>query len=117
MKVNTRLTVPTLLLFMASMAWANISTDYDHKASFQNYKTYSWGKIESSDSLWDQRIRDAVGAQLALKGMTVVASGRRCSCERFWEDSRGTHSTRSMTALVEAGDGVDSAGSASQGSL
>ena len=97
MKVNARLAVPTLLLLMASMAWATVSTDYDHKASFQNYKTYSWGKIESSDSLWDQRIKDAVAAQLAAKGMTEVASGGDVVVNAFGK----THSEKTLNTFYD----------------
>jgi hypothetical protein len=38
------------------------------------YKTYSWIKVQSGDSLWDSRIQQDVDAQLAAKGWTKVDS-------------------------------------------
>src|ERR1700747_3750942 len=63
------------LLLVASMAWAEIKTDYDHNANFAGYKTYSWGKVQTSNSLWDQRVKDDVNSQLAAKGLSEVPSG------------------------------------------
>lgn len=63
------------LLLVASMAWAEIKTDYDHNANFARYKTYSWGKVQTSNSLWDQRVKDDVNSQLAAKGLSEVPSG------------------------------------------
>lgn len=67
--------LPLALLFIAAVAWASISTDYDHNVNFSNLKRYSWGKVETQNSLWDQRVRSAVDAQLAAKGWTLVDSG------------------------------------------
>src|SRR5205085_2685363 len=50
-------------------------TDYDHKADFSRYRTYSWGKIDASNPLWADRIMAAVDSQLAAKGWTRVPSG------------------------------------------
>jgi hypothetical protein len=30
---------------------AQVKTDYDHTANFSSYKTYSWLKVQSGDSL------------------------------------------------------------------
>jgi hypothetical protein len=65
----------TALLLVTSAAWASFSTDYDHNVNFSNYKTYSWGKVETTDSLWDQRVKSAVDSQLSAKGWTLVPSG------------------------------------------
>ena len=62
----------TAMMLTAVTAWANIATDYDHKANFARYKTYSWAKVETSDSLWDQRVKNAVNSQLAAKGWSQV---------------------------------------------
>lgn len=43
--------------------------------NFAQYKTYSWGKIQTANGLWDDRVKDAVASQLAAKGLTEVASG------------------------------------------
>jgi hypothetical protein len=53
---------------------AQVKTDYDSSANFASYKTYSWIKVQSGDSLWDSRIQQDVDAQLAAKGWTKVDS-------------------------------------------
>ena len=68
-------TVILAALLLIAAAAAKTTTDYDHKLNFGNYKTYSWGKVETADSLWDQRVKDAVDNQLAAKGWTQVPSG------------------------------------------
>ena len=45
------------------------------KPSFSRYKTYSWQEVKASNSLWDDRIKDAVNAQLVAKGWTQVDNG------------------------------------------
>jgi hypothetical protein len=52
-----------------------VQTDFDHRADFAQYKTYSWQEIKPANSLWDSRIKDAVDGQLQAKGWTPVASG------------------------------------------
>ena len=63
-----------LLLATASFA-QQVKTDYDHKADFSQYKTYSWEKVHTSDALWVDRIKGAVNAALTAKGWTPVESG------------------------------------------
>ena len=76
MKVRNRLAVSfAALLLTAVSAWAGINTDYDHNINFAQYKTYSWGKIQTVNGLWDARVKDAVASQLAAKGLTEVPSG------------------------------------------
>jgi Domain of unknown function (DUF4136) len=62
-------------LFAAVSVMAAITTDYDHKADFAHYKTYSWGKVQTSDGLWDERVKSALASQLASKGLMEVPSG------------------------------------------
>jgi hypothetical protein len=62
------------ILTTASFA-AQVSTDYDHAAKFSAYKTYSWTKVATVDSIWDARVKDAVNRQLSAKGWTLVPSG------------------------------------------
>src|SRR3984893_19088749 len=61
--------------FIVVAAWAGVTTDYDHHANSSHYKTYSWGKIQTANGLWDDRVKDAVAGQLAAKGWTEVPSG------------------------------------------
>jgi hypothetical protein len=71
------------MLLVGAAAWASINTDYDHNANFANYKTYSWGKLQTANSIWDQRVKDAVDSQLAAKGWTLVASGGEVMVNAF----------------------------------
>jgi Domain of unknown function (DUF4136) len=76
MKVQKRFAVVMAgLLLTAVTAWAGINTDYDHNVNFAQYKTYSWGKIQTANDLWDERVKSAVASQLAAKGWTEVPSG------------------------------------------
>ena len=59
----------------ACVAFAAVHTDYDHKADFGRYHTYSWIGVRAGNSLWQDRIAGAVDSQLAAKGWTRVASG------------------------------------------
>jgi hypothetical protein len=77
MKLFRSTAVYTLFLVaILSAAFARqVKTDFDHQASFSQYKTYSWQEIKPANSLWDARIKSAVDAQLAAKGWTQVDNG------------------------------------------
>jgi len=76
MKVQKRFALSLAgILLTAVTAWAGISTDYDHSVDFAPYKTYSWGKIQTTNGLWDARVKDAVASRLAAKGWTEVPAG------------------------------------------
>jgi len=51
-----------------------VHTDYDHHAAFENYHTYYWEKVQTSNPLWESRIRDAVDRDLQAKGWQKVES-------------------------------------------
>ena len=53
----------------------NVKTDYDRRADFTQYKTFSFEKIETKDPLWVDRITAAVGGALTAKGLTQVDTG------------------------------------------
>src|SRR5262249_17722201 len=64
-----------MVLFLAASAFASdVKTDYDRSANFNQYKTYSWDKVQTKDPLWVDRIKNAVDAALTAKGWTQVAS-------------------------------------------
>ena len=66
----------SLLTFLGlGIVYAMVKTDYDHKADFGQYKSYSWLKVEAGDTLWADRITNAVDSQLAAKGWTKAPSG------------------------------------------
>lgn len=75
MKLQVRWALFSVALLVATAAWASITTDYDHNVNFINFKTYSWGKLETGNSIWDERTKSAVDSALAAKGWTQVPSG------------------------------------------
>ena len=52
-----------------------VHTDYDHHVPFEKFHTYSWGKVQTSNPLWVDRIREAVDKDLSEKGWQKEASG------------------------------------------
>jgi hypothetical protein len=54
--------------------FAKVTTDYDHKANFANYHTYSWIGVNVQEPLWIDRIKSAVDSQLTAKGWQKVPS-------------------------------------------
>jgi hypothetical protein len=65
-----------IVLLGATASFAQqVKTDYDRSANFSQYKTYSWEKVQTQDPLWVDRIKEAVNAALAAKGLTPVESG------------------------------------------
>src|SRR5882672_4489950 len=65
-----------IVLLAATASFAQqVKTDYDRSADFNQYKTYSWEKVQTQDPLWVDRIKEAVNAALTAKGMTLVQSG------------------------------------------
>jgi Domain of unknown function (DUF4136) len=57
----------------ATSSAQQVQTDFDHRADFSQYKTYSWEQIKPANSLWTSRIRNAVDNQLSAKGWTPAA--------------------------------------------
>jgi len=76
MKIKSFLAVLFAGFLLTSVAaWAGVTTDYDHNVDFTHYKTYSWGKVQTANGLWDDRVKNAVASQLAAKGFSEVPSG------------------------------------------
>lgn len=76
MKFRRTLTIALLVMALTTAVFADhVSIDYDHAANFAQIKTYSWSKVETANSLWDARVKDAVDKELAAKGWTQVPSG------------------------------------------
>ena len=67
-------TIGALLLSVVAFAAAEVYVDYNHKADFSRYHTYSWLGVNAG-TLWQERIATAVDSQLAAKGWSKVASG------------------------------------------
>jgi hypothetical protein len=77
MKVQNTVFVSIAMFFVLTAASfaQQVKTDYDHKANFGQYRTYSWEKVQTKDPLMVDRIKDAVNAALTAKGWTQVDSG------------------------------------------
>ncbi len=66
----------SLTLFLAACSGLSTSTDYDPAANFGSYSTYSWTSSGgTADDLTNTRIKSAVDAALAAKGLSKVDSG------------------------------------------
>src|SRR4051794_2195632 len=66
-----------------AFAASNVNTDYDHKADFSRFHSYSWIGVRAGTSLWSDRIQADVDSQLAAKGWTRVASGGDATVAAF----------------------------------
>jgi hypothetical protein len=81
MKFFRRLASPLLavLIFsgiaLAQLPDRDVQTDYDKKADFSQYHTYQWMKVQTTNPLWEQRIRDVVDKDLQSKGWQKMESG------------------------------------------
>jgi hypothetical protein len=64
-----------VLLFAGKLSAQDVKTDYDRKADFGKYKTYSWEQVKTKNPLDADRIKNDVNAVLAGKGWTQVNSG------------------------------------------
>ena len=53
---RTSLTLAVAALSATSL-FAATSTDYDHHINFRTYKTFSFYKVQTSDPLFEQRVR------------------------------------------------------------
>jgi hypothetical protein len=52
-----------------------VKTDYDHKADFSQYRTFSFEKVQTADPLLVDRIKSAITTTLMAKGWMQVPSG------------------------------------------
>ena len=76
MKFRKMLAIPLFVIALTTAVFAdNVAVDYDHAKNFNQVKTYSWSKVHTANSLWDDRVKDAVNKELAAKGWTQVPSG------------------------------------------
>jgi hypothetical protein len=67
--------LPALAIGTVVLWAANDKVDYDHHADFGRYHTYSWIKVEAGNSLWQERITQAVDSALEPKGWQRIPSG------------------------------------------
>lgn len=77
MMIKRKAILITVALFLISLAATaqQVKTDYDRHVNFNQYKTFSFAKIQTSDPLMVDRVKSAIRTALADKGMTEVESG------------------------------------------
>jgi len=77
MRVPRIAAVFVCILFATSFAFAHkVRVDYDHSVNFSKYKTFMWvEKAQTENPLMDDRIVNAVNAQLSAKGLEPVTTG------------------------------------------
>jgi hypothetical protein len=62
-------------LSLGSALAQQISTDYDHKADFQGFHTFSIYRLQASNSLVEQRLRDVLVHDMTARGLEMVPQG------------------------------------------
>lgn len=72
---HTLFAVLGMILFATASIAQQVKNDYDRSADFNQFKTYSWERVEVQNTLWVDRIKTAVNAALTAKGWTPVESG------------------------------------------
>jgi hypothetical protein len=65
----------TLLLVVSVARADKVTTDFDHKANFATYHTFSWGAVTTVNSLNESRIKRDIAKQLQAKGWQLMPSG------------------------------------------
>ena len=64
------------MLCTASLAVAqDVHTDYNDQTNFSQFHTYSWGRVQTDNQLWQPRIQQAVDKDLQQRGWQRVDSG------------------------------------------
>jgi hypothetical protein len=80
MKFRKMLALPLFVIALTTAVFADhVAVDYDHAANFNQIKTYSWSKVQTANSIWDDRVKDAIDKELTAKGWTQVPSGGNVS--------------------------------------
>src|SRR5580698_2922517 len=74
-KLNATLAAALVIGAVATAFATNVRTDYDHTANFSQYKTYSWGTVQTADPFYGPRIQQAVDSQLQARGWKLVPTG------------------------------------------
>jgi hypothetical protein len=73
-RVSITLALATVVFSIPALA-QKVETDYDHTVNFNQYHTYFWGHVHSTDPFFEQRIRAAVDHDLQTKGWQLVPTG------------------------------------------
>jgi len=76
MNIRKMLAIPLFVVALTTAGLADhVAVDYDHAAKFNQVKTYSCSKVHTANSIWDDRVKNAIDKELAAKGWTQVPSG------------------------------------------
>ena len=76
MKALRMLAIPVFIAVLSTAVFAdNVTVDYDHAANLAQMKTYSWSKVQTANSIWDGRVKEAIDRELAARGWTELPSG------------------------------------------
>ncbi len=67
--------VASAVLCASPLLAQNVSTDYDHKADFSKYHTFSITHLQASNSFIEQRLRDDLVKALTAHGLQMVPQG------------------------------------------
>ncbi len=73
--LRTALLAATMLPLGTMLVAQKVSTDYDHKVDFGRYHTFSIYKVQASNSLIQNRLRDDIVESLQEKGWQQVQQG------------------------------------------
>jgi hypothetical protein len=83
-RVFFSLSMCSLVLLLAACTTPRVRSDYDAKQAIGNYRSYVWEQAETDataggpafdNPINEQRLRDAVDAQLAASGLQPAAAG------------------------------------------
>jgi uncharacterized protein DUF4136 len=103
--MNSGLRLPILLAIVVAtslLAFSRqIRVDYDHHINFGQYKTYSWAKVETPNSIWDERVKEAIDKVLQSKGWMLVPAGGDVSVVAVGT----THEKRTLHTFYDSFDG------------
>jgi hypothetical protein len=83
MKKQTIPFLAVLLLGVCVLLFADVKTDYDHQANFDQYHTYSWLRVQAGNQLWQDRITRDVDHALQSKGWQKVDNGGNAGVTAF----------------------------------
>jgi hypothetical protein len=77
MKRSMQAILTAIVLTGSSLAAfaGDVRTDYDHTVNFSQLNTYSWGKVQTSNPFFVNRIQQAVNKELQAKGWQLMPTG------------------------------------------
>jgi hypothetical protein len=97
MKKNLLILLPIALAGVCIAFAASVKTDFSHSTDFGQYKTYSWIKVQATNTLWSDRISRDVDGQLSAKGWTKAESGGDAGVAAFG----ATHNQQTLQTFYD----------------